>query len=499
MVVIPETLVRHETYLYLLISLLGVMIVLFNTQLGAFWGDDTYYYIQPARDFIEGNGFNPSYIFGPVLPFILSIPGLLNIDPLISVRWINAILFGTNLYLLTLIIRKITASPGFALCGGVLILLSDVVIEIHGWAMSEALAIAFLLSSILSSLAYLETKRRVYGILTAVGTALAVLTRFAMLPTIPAICLMYLIGDHARPFLQRLRNAILLGITSLIPILLYWLRNFLISGHPVRYEQYIQTAFDRSQLIWWFYHWFSLFIPGRFLKGHELSAGLILTFITGLLLLVTFRIIHKARVASASSLFKPGMILLGSLIVFNLLMLYLARGLTELNIYNARYLVPIFIVFIAFSMSIFSRLWQVAGRYIKILMVAAFLLFLVYYSYRAVDFTLQTSSTGLGYSNIGWHQSETIRYLQEHPGLTDMVSTGEMGIYFWTGRKPTVLAAFTTPEALSEYMCAHGAPLFIMSQMPTEMYGFTHNEATRNLRLARQFNDAEMYVCQSSH
>ncbi len=444
---------------------------------------------------MAGDGFHPSYIFGPVLPFVLSLIGLFKIDPLVSIRWINAIFFGVNLFLLALIIRKITRSTGFSLIGTAIILLSDVVLETHGWAMSEALAITFMLASILATLVYIESNRLIFGVLATVGAALAVLTRFAMLPLIPAICLTVLITKNHKPFGYRLRDAFLIGIASLIPILFYWLRNFLVSGHPVRYEQYIQTAFDKSQLIWFIYNWFSLFIPGRFLRGHELIAGLILTLFTTLLFYVIYKAIHLRKTAPASNLLKPGIFLLGSLIVFCLLMLYLARGLTELYIYNLRYLVPIFIIFIALAMAISSWIWLKAGRLLRIGMVMFVALFLVYYSYRAIDFTRQTSSHGLGYSNIGWHQSETIAYLQAHPDLTDMVSTGEMGIYFWTNRKPTVLAAFSSTNALAEYLCSHNAPLFIMSQMPTEMYGFAHDDVIRELRLAQQFNDAEMYVC----
>jgi hypothetical protein len=217
--------------------------------------------------------------------------------------------------------------------------------------------------------------------------------------------------------------------------------------------------------------------------------------LTSILFIVFYWAFHRIKPAPASSHLKPGVFLLGSLILFNLLMLYLARGLTELDVYNVRYLVPIFMVFIAMVMAITSRIWLLPSRLMHIGIIMIFTLFLVYYAYRAIDFTQQTSSHGLGYSNIGWHQSETIAYLQAHPELTDMVSTGEMGIYFWTNRKPTVLAAFSSATTLAEYMCDQDAPLFIMSQMPTEMYGFSHNDVIRELRLAQQFNDAEMYVC----
>jgi 4-amino-4-deoxy-L-arabinose transferase-like glycosyltransferase len=487
--------VRYETPLFIIVSLLGIFLILFNTQLGAYWSDDTYYYIQPARELASGKGFNPSYIFGPVLPFVLGVLGFLKADPLESIRWINAILFGLNLYLLAWIIRKITGSSVFSLFGMAVILLSDVVIEIHGWAMSEALAITFMLAGILALLAFIESNRRVYAVLAALGVSLAVLTRFALLPLIPAVSLVLLIINTHKAFLLRLRDATLFGISTLIPTMLYFLRNLEVSGHPFRYEQYAFEAMSKSQLIWFIYNWFSLFIPGRFIRDRELVVGSLIVIIATLFLVAVYLIIRQNKTAHASNLFRPGVFLLANLIVFSWLMLYLARGLSELYIYNARYLVPIFMIFIALAMVIFSRIWPLIGQTFRNYMILFFALFLIYYSYRALDFSLQVSTHGLGYSNIGWHQSETIQYLREHPDLMDVVSTGEMGIYFWTDRKPTVLAAFPSTMALAEYMCGHEAPLFIMNQMPTEMYGFAYDEVVQNLLLSRKFNDSEMYVC----
>jgi 4-amino-4-deoxy-L-arabinose transferase-like glycosyltransferase len=488
-----------EVFLPWLLALAGVLLVLFNTRLGAYWGDDTYYYILPAREFMAGKGFHPSYIFGPVLPFLLCIIAIFKADPLISIRWLNAVLFGINLFILAHIIRKLTGSRHFALAGTALVLLSDVVIEMHGWAMSEALAITFMLVGFTATLAFIDSKRLRYAIIAAIATALAVLSRFAMLPLIPAISLTLLVCQPSRSALRRLRDAFLFGLACFLPLLLYWLRNLLVSDHLVRYERYIQTPFDKSQLVWFMYNWFSLFIPGRFLKGHEILAGILISLLIILLLLFTWRGVFSNKELLSPSMNKPGILLIGSMIVISLIMLYFARGFTELNIYNSRYLVPIFILFIIMVISVARSYWEVVKRPTRVAMLIFFSLFLIYYAYRTIDFTRQTSSVGLGYSNIGWHQSETVRYLQGHPELVEMVSTGEMGIYFWTGRMPTVLAAFPTAQALKDYLCNQDAPLFIMGQMPTDLYGMSHEAAVKDLELARRFNDGEMYVCPVNH
>jgi hypothetical protein len=70
-----------------------------------------------------------------------------------------------------------------------------------------------------------------------------------------------------------------------------------------------------------------------------------------------------------------------------------------------------------------------------------------------------------------------------------------MGIYFWTGRKPIVLAEFPNPQALKRYLCDQDATLFLMDQMPAEIYGMQQKDVARDLKLMQTFNDSSMYRC----
>jgi hypothetical protein len=179
----------------------------------------------------------------------------------------------------------------------------------------------------------------------------------------------------------------------------------------------------------------------------------------------------------------------------NLLMLYLARGLTELDVFNPRYLVPMLIIFLILLAVLAGRLWLVAGRWMRPAIIVFFAIFMVYYAYRTVDFTRQTMRTGLGYANAGWHDSETVPYIRAHPELANLVSTGEMGIYFWTGRMPKVLGNFPDAQAVKKYLCSSGASLFLMDQLPTEMYGMARADVVQGLERIKTFNDSSMYRC----
>jgi hypothetical protein len=349
----------------------------------------------------------------------------------------------------------------------------------------------------------LETHRRRDWWLVIVFSALAVLTRYAALPLIPAIAVVFLFfgptgSQDANPsprFLARLKDTFLYGVLSLLPIAAYWLRNQIVSSHPVRYERFVNVPLDAGQIVWFFYNWFSLFIPGRLLRNREILIG---TAITLLALLITGLLAWRYRKTLAGIngfASRAGISLCLAFLGMNLLMLYLARGLTELDVFNSRYLVPLLIIFIILLVSLAGQFWLATGSTARWAVLGILGIFLLYYAYRAYDFTRTVTRTGLGYSNVGWHNSETVRYLRQHPELTEMVSTGEMGIYFWTGRKPRVLADFGNPARLKAHLCETGAPLFLMDQLPAELYGMEHDSVAKELALLQRFNDSEMYGC----
>lgn len=484
---------------YLVLAILGaagVLLVLANTRLGAYTSDDTYYYIYPARDFLAGKGFHPSYIFAPLFPLALAGLGLFGLEALDAARWLNALLFGLNIVLVGILARRIGMRFIFALLAAALVLLSDLTVEIHSWAMSEALAFTFMLLSLIFTLAYIFKPGRLAWWAAALAAAACVLTRYAAVPLVAAIALTLLVSSPGKVF-NRLKQAVLFSTASLLPIAAYWLRNKLTSGQPVRYQNYFYVPFTAKQLEWFLYNWLSLFIPGRLLRGHEIFAGLVVLAACVAAALVIYRLYRDQWAHLRSRQFSAGVLLLTAVLGANLLMLFLARGLTELDVFNTRYLAPMLVISLILLSALASHVWQAGGRWMRLAVTGIAAAFLVYYAYRTVDFSAQMQRVGLGYANISWHNSETVTYIRAHPELSEkqMVSTGEMGIYFWTGRKPQVIASFPNSSVLEAYLCENEAVLFLMEQMPTEIYGLEHAEIVQGLEHVQDFNDSEMYRC----
>ena len=181
-------------------------------------------------------------------------------------------------------------------------------------------------------------------------------------------------------------------------------------------------------------------------------------------------------------------------VALNYLLLYFARGLSNLGLPNMRYLVPPLMVLLLLAVYLADRIWRLGYRPLRPFVATACLIFIAYYGYRAADFTRNVSDWGLGYANRGWHNSETIPYLNRRPDM-EIIATGDMGIYFWTGRVPRGISNFSSSQDLNAHLCATQGELVIIKSMPPEIYGLKEEEIIEDLQLIHDFNDSKIYQC----
>lgn len=475
-----------------LFALAGIVFVLLSTRYGAFLSDDSYYYIEPARAALQGKGFNPSTFFAPLLPSVLLLMGWLGAEPLTAIRYLHAILFGVNILLTGVIAKQAGISDLFAGFISLLVLLSDVLLQMHGWAMSEAICQTFILTALILFALYLKNPTYLLLVLTAGATGLACLARYAALPAVPALLLGLLVYDASRPFMRRVWRGVVFTATSLLPLLAYLVRNILVSGLATRYESLKSPPISIARLNWYLYNTLSWFVPGRLIRGREIPSGILFAILLTAGMLVYLKI--RRTPANEPGEVSPVILVWIAFIVLNLVMLFLAGGLTGLAADNPRYLAPILWALLILVGYFLDRLWKTGSRPLLYATAAFSLVFLVYYGVRAYNYLSGMYRTGLGYSNIGWHTSETVAYLKSHPDI-EVVSTGEMGIYFWTGKRPAVITDFGGAGGLIQHLCQTGGDLFIMNQMPAELYHMSQAEIVQGLTLVRKFNDSLMYQC----
>src|SRR5512134_3452957 len=174
-----------------LIALLGMVLVIRATPNGLGLSDDSIAYIAGARSMVAGDGYREAWLasnqpvthFPPGFSSVLAFFGLFGVDPLRGARWINALLFGLNAWLLGILGWRMTPSLTAGLVLAALFVSSSEMFQVHAVTMSEPL---FIFLSLLSFWMFdLHFERRGGGEgwlwLIACGTfvGMAYLTRYA--------------------------------------------------------------------------------------------------------------------------------------------------------------------------------------------------------------------------------------------------------------------------------------------------------------------------------
>ncbi|HNO32478.1 MAG TPA: hypothetical protein PKI78_11875, partial [Anaerolineales bacterium] len=141
-----------------LLALSGTFLILYATPQGMGLSDDSIAYIAGARSILDGQGYREAWLasnqpvthFPPGFSTILAIVGLSGLDPLRGTRFVNALVFGANIFLLGLIGWRMTQSKIAGILLGVLFLLNGQLFRVHTTAMSEPLYIFFTLAAFLA-------------------------------------------------------------------------------------------------------------------------------------------------------------------------------------------------------------------------------------------------------------------------------------------------------------------------------------------------------------
>ena len=139
----------------------AALIISVTSKFGPGMSEDSIAYITAARNLLNGRGI--SLLFDsngnqlnlwlpridnelyhilpwpPLFPFIISIFGFAGFNLIESARWINAILFGANIALILLIIRKYTKSLLLIIFSAVIFITFKNMIQVYSHVWSEPL------------------------------------------------------------------------------------------------------------------------------------------------------------------------------------------------------------------------------------------------------------------------------------------------------------------------------------------------------------------------
>jgi len=477
-----------------ILGALGTLLILVATRWGVGLRDDSFYYIQPAREILAGRPFFFHPHFPPFLPLVVTAVSLFGSEPLASLRYLNAALFGVNIVLSGVIVRRLTSAPAFGALAALLVLVSPVTAEAHAWGMSEPLYFTLALLNFYWLGRYFELPGLRWLLLAGAMAGLAFWTRYVGVALLGAGLLALLL--HPRlPLARRLRDCLAYGTIGSIPIFLYALRNLTVIGQPVNYRGFEWQPMVGKELAETLYTFLLWFMPGRLARGREELAAYAL--IGGLLaLLAAFFFLNRPVFRSVwhTARSSPLLSLLLWFMATTFGVLYAAHyAVAYKSPFDSRLTSPIHLGMLLALAGLSAWLWRSGGRWLKFAVAAAACLLVLLYLPRTLDMTRYFYQHGAGFAARYWHESETIAYIRQRPDLP-IISTAPFGIYFWANRLTAVVSAYDTGIALQSFLRESGAVLIVFHTMPLDMYGIDEKEYLRGLQKLIEMDDSTIYT-----
>jgi hypothetical protein len=179
---------------------------------------DSVMYIMMARSLLQGQGWTmgglPVELFPPLYPALLALGGLFGTDPADAARWIQAGIWGVNVFWAGFIAYRFSGESLAAalLCCAVTLGAVDL-IAYQTVALSEGSYLFFLLPSLLLLKRYFDDGRKSDLVFAAALTALAGVTRYAGLAAIAGGVLSILLLEP-KALTARIKNAALFGFVG---------------------------------------------------------------------------------------------------------------------------------------------------------------------------------------------------------------------------------------------------------------------------------------------
>lgn len=434
-----------------LFAIFGIFLILYATPQGLGLFDDSIAYIAGARSILSGEGYREAWLasnqpvthFPPMFSSVLALVGISGIDPLRGTRFVNALLFGGNIFLLGIIGWKMTKSQLGGVALSLLFLVNYSLFRVHSTAMSEPLYIFFTLASFLTFYFYFELKQKRWLIITGCLVGLAYLTRYAGLALFATFLVSLILLKH--PWSWRFsRSAIF--IASFIPFALGWsIRNQLVADnatnrtlvyHPINIEN-IQTAiYNISVFLMPIEEWRKALI-----KIPNLFNIIIIISIFILLIWLAKKGLTK--------IFKPNtetpeiLSFVSTLYIFG----YLASIISSMTLFDAstkfqlRILSPIFVSILIMAVYFGYWLWNKQK-----LFSTFYVLLILFFSIYGMNTTItELRKGGQGYASFQWFDSQAMKFLQTLPDDVKIYSNEVPAVYLYTNRPSYVLPDLIDP------------------------------------------------------
>jgi hypothetical protein len=358
--------------------------------------------------------------------------------------WSAAFLFGINVVLITLIIFQGSKSFWAGLLGGLLALISPLLLNVHFEAMSEPLYIASMLASLILLAFYLREKKTWQLIIAALAASFAYLTRYigisVLLTGLLSLFLLYP-GTTRTKF----KNLALYGIVAFIPNLVWYARNYVLTGsltnrvltfHPFTRDKLNEGLQSISEWI------FSGTVPIGLAFG--IVGFIFMVAVVGFIL----KLRDSRKANNNPDAFRdypiPVLIVIHSIIYIVILFASLTFFDISTRLDN-RILIPLYVMFLILTVISIQRLLVTSRPSLRkpLLLLSGVLFFLVLVAYvpRSWELIRVMRQEGIGYNNASWRNSEIVAVVKRLDSGAIIYSNEAFPLYYLTG-----IGAYGIPE-----------------------------------------------------
>jgi len=444
-----------------LLALIGLLTILYANSIAVGVGPDSAVYFASAQSMLKGDGLSvptgidqpiPMTHYAPLYPSALGLLGITGLDLNTIAKGLNAILFCSTVFLVGLIVLQNSQKSLFlAPLASLFILASEDMLTIHSYAWSEPLFISLCTLGLFLFAHYLWKPGNLKLIASIGLLSMAFLTRYAGASILPVVFLGVLLFQEDK-FPRRLLRSLGLTIACAIPALLWFIRNFFISGnisdrnltyHPLASHD-IRNGLDTLS------NWF---LPGR-ISG-TVRDVLVILFLAAAVILISIALFKNSRKAVEKGEWALEQIIPTIFALFGLsyllLLVFTIFFMDAQSTFNYRLLSPLLISGTIVAFSLLPSYWKRIPWMLQLSVGVLFILVVVFNAIHSLKFVTKAHEGSFKmYAGSGWQEAEIIQEVMALPGESPIYSNGDDAITYVAGRPAARFPQKSSPFSLEE-------------------------------------------------
>jgi hypothetical protein len=455
-----------------LLCVIAFALHIYITPYGAAVSPDSVKYISAARHLAEGKGLLhlakngelvPLTLWAPLYPVLLSAGALIGIEPWEFGRYLNAILFAGNILLLQWILFRIAeGNIGATIIGGIVMILSPIVLEVHTWIWTEPLAILLGFGSLLAIQRYFMRGSVLDLVLVGLLLALSLLNRYAAIAFPLTVITSIFFTRNRIGKLPRWQELLILVSISFVPLGIVMMRNASIEVgavgrdaiyNPASVSGTIQDAIEAIS-VWT--------IPGRVRAPERYTFAIVISLVW--FCLISWGIVKERHVEYESA--SRGLnlqeliyiFLVASILPPLVVNIFFSPGvLVDQRVLSLAYIAGVLLSISLLNSMIFTSVqasrsrvqeFSFVGLLIRGGILAVGITLIALNAVHAIDWVRNAQDDGRGFASLFWQDSKVIEYLDEHQQEAILISNVPDVLIFLTGQSSIMMP--NTTEGIVE-------------------------------------------------